>query len=223
MNFRQLMCFLIEQMKTRYLDYPISTDFDIKTIDLDTCMERYVIYFEQDNRRIITLVFEMYKKLDHYREKLIMYISNLIDFSFHTQSIDIEYSELQYFKKYPYDFLRKVDSLLSDFLAYRDTDNSNNELPKIYGMSRTQYKLLINSIYGITKGQSLEIEKVIFNEPATIVFWKNGCKTVVKCQDTETFDPEKGLAMAIAKYALGNEGNYYKTFTKYLSKEEKKE
>lgn len=82
------------------------------------------------------------------------------------------------------------------------------------------YKMLLNSVYGIPREWSLKIKKVIFNEPATIVFWKNGCKTVVKCHDDEPFDPEKGLAMAIAKYALGNEGNYYNTFTKYLPKED---
>lgn len=64
-----------------------------------------------------------------------------------------------------------------------------------------------------------KIEKVIFNDPATIVFWRDGSKTVVKAQTDETFDPEKGLAMAISKKALGNEGNYYETFKKFLPKE----
>lgn len=62
------------------------------------------------------------------------------------------------------------------------------------------------------------IEKVIFNEPATIVFWSDKTKTVVKAEN-DTFDPEKGLAMAIAKKALGNQGNYYNTFKKWLPKE----
>lgn len=61
------------------------------------------------------------------------------------------------------------------------------------------------------------IEKVIFNEPATIVFWSDKTKTVVKAEN-DTFDPEKGLAMAIAKKALGNQGNYYNTFKKWLPK-----
>ena len=51
------------------------------------------------------------------------------------------------------------------------------------------------------------IQKVIFNDPATIVIWADGTKTVVKC-DCELYDPEKGLAMAISKKALGNNGNY---------------
>lgn len=69
-----------------------------------------------------------------------------------------------------------------------------------------------------------EILDVMFNEPATIVFWADGTKTVVKAVYDE-FDPEKGLAMAIAKKALGNKGNYYNVIAKwtdeYLEKEDK--
>ena len=61
--------------------------------------------------------------------------------------------------------------------------------------------------------------KVIFNDPATIVLWRDGTKTVVKCQGGDVFDPEKGLAMAIAKKAFGNKGNYYKEFKKWLPEE----
>jgi hypothetical protein len=64
------------------------------------------------------------------------------------------------------------------------------------------------------------IEKVIFNDPATIVIWKDGSKTVTKCGELDIYDPEKGLAMCFAKKLLGNEGNYYNVFTKWLPKEE---
>lgn len=64
-----------------------------------------------------------------------------------------------------------------------------------------------------------EIKKVIFNDPATIVFWRDGSKTVVKAAN-EAFDHEKGLAMAIAKKHFGNEGNYYDIFKKWLPKKE---
>lgn len=60
-----------------------------------------------------------------------------------------------------------------------------------------------------------KIEKVLFEDPATIVFWKDGTKTVVKAQDGEKFDREKGLAMAISKKALGNDRGYYFTFQRY--------
>ena len=65
----------------------------------------------------------------------------------------------------------------------------------------------------------LMIKKVIFSNPATIVFWSDGSKTVVKA-NLDDYDPEKGLAMAIAKKALGNEGNYYNVFKKWLPKDD---
>ena len=45
---------------------------------------------------------------------------------------------------------------------------------------------------------------IIFNEPATIVKWKDGTKTVVKCQKGDTYDREKGLALCVLKKMLGN-------------------
>lgn len=62
-----------------------------------------------------------------------------------------------------------------------------------------------------------EIKDVIFNDPATIVFWADGTKTVVKA-DNEPYDPEKGLAMAISKKVLGNKHEYYHTFLHWLKK-----
>lgn len=59
-----------------------------------------------------------------------------------------------------------------------------------------------------------KIKKVIFNPPATIVEWKDGTKTIVKCQDNDEFDWEKGLAMAYVKRAFGNERTYYGLFKK---------
>lgn len=64
-----------------------------------------------------------------------------------------------------------------------------------------------------------EIKNVKFNPPATIVFWTDNTKTVVKCNG-EDYDPEKGLAMCICKKVLGNKGNYYNVFKKWLPKED---
>lgn len=63
------------------------------------------------------------------------------------------------------------------------------------------------------------IKKVKFNPPATIVFWTDNTKTVVKCQG-EDYDPEKGLAMCISKKMFGDKGNYYEVFKKWLPKED---
>lgn len=58
-----------------------------------------------------------------------------------------------------------------------------------------------------------EIDRVIYNDPATIVFWKDGTKTVVKAQDC-VFDPAVGLAMCFIKKTIG-----LKEFFKHLPEE----
>lgn len=68
----------------------------------------------------------------------------------------------------------------------------------------------------------VSIRKVIFNDPATIVLWSDGSKTVVKCGPEDTFDMEKGLAMAIVKKMAGNDNRFHKVFKQY-SKKKKKE
>ena len=62
------------------------------------------------------------------------------------------------------------------------------------------------------------IDHVILNAPATIVFWKDGTKTVVKCKENDTYDPEKGIAVAFAKKVLGNNYNYINKFNTILKK-----
>lgn len=76
-------------------------------------------------------------------------------------------------------------------------------------------KKAYNSFFGTKNTATMGIRKVIFNDPATIIFWNDWTKTVVKA-DGEAFDPEKGMAMAISKKMLGNEGNYYDVFKKWL-------
>jgi hypothetical protein len=99
----------------------------------------------------------------------------------------------------------------------------NIEKEKMKEMSVTvnmEVKNYLNSIYG--KGANLNrstpakptIKNVIFNDPATIVMWSDGTKTVVKAEN-EAFDPEKGLAMAYVKKFEGNQGNYYNMFRKW--------
>ncbi len=69
--------------------------------------------------------------------------------------------------------------------------------------------------YVSTNPISLEIKRVIFNDPATIVLWQDGTKTVVKVHD-EPFDAEKGLAMAILKKLCGK-AQLQKEFKKWIT------
>jgi hypothetical protein len=77
---------------------------------------------------------------------------------------------------------------------------------KNYILETERMQYLLNSAYGVATAQhnKFEIKEIIINEPAMIIFWKDGTKTVVTAQEGETFDEEKGLAMAYAKKALGN-------------------
>lgn len=85
----------------------------------------------------------------------------------------------------------------------------------VWEEEKLQYAKAVAKYCGSSRTETFAIEKVIFNNPATIVFWMDGTKTVVKTQNGEVYDPEKGLAMAISKRALGDKGNYYDTFKKY--------
>lgn len=73
-----------------------------------------------------------------------------------------------------------------------------------------------DSLFSVSFPTAVKIKEVIFNEPATIVKWSDGTKTVVKCQPGDTFDKYKGLALCIAKRAFGNEGNYNDIFKKWI-------
>lgn len=69
-----------------------------------------------------------------------------------------------------------------------------------------------------TNVTAASIKNVIFNPPATIVFWTDGSKTVVKCNAKDEFDPEKGMAMAIAKRCANNSDDFYKEIKKWVEK-----
>jgi hypothetical protein len=66
-----------------------------------------------------------------------------------------------------------------------------------------------------------EIKQVIFNNPATVIFWSDGTKTIVKSHNEE-FDEEKGFAMAYLKKVFGGRSQYMK-YIKKANRQEKKE
>ena len=75
-----------------------------------------------------------------------------------------------------------------------------------------QMKEYLKMLYGVYTIPC--IKNVIFNDPATIVFWEDGTKTVVKVMEGDEFDPYTGLAQAICKKALGDDyRNVFKKWT----------
>ena len=99
-----------------------------------------------------------------------------------------------------------------EYSGYGDNHYTENELT-----------LTLENWVAFNKGciidRKEDIEKVIFNDPATIVYWKDGTKTVVKCQDGDVYDKEKGLAMCVAKKFFGNKGNFNKVFNKFIGED----
>ena len=104
--------------------------------------------------------------------------------------------------KVTYGFLVNTETFVQKYFSTKAIDKKGNTL--------TVWNNIVTTL--------CDIKKVIFNAPATIVFWEDGTKTVVKAEG-EDYDPEKGLAMVIAKKAYGNQGNYYNEFKKWLPKE----
>lgn len=117
-----------------------------------------------------------------------------------------------------YDKMNNKDKIMVyvDGEVYRpcvwDTELSYN------GNTELSLKVFLTERYKIaeTASKSTLIKKVHFNPPATVVLWADGSKTVVKAQEGDDYDPEKGLAMAISKKALGNKGNFNDVFKKHL-------
>lgn len=65
---------------------------------------------------------------------------------------------------------------------------------------------------------TIRLDRVVYNDPATIAFWSDGMKTVVKCSPRDTYDPEKGLLLCIAKKLSGNGEDWYKKIQEKLPK-----
>lgn len=87
-------------------------------------------------------------------------------------------------------------------------------------INKPYYRGTLNTAHAkeATAMNTAAIKDVIFAPPATIVYWSDGSKTVVKCGEKDVFDPEKGLAMAIAKRCGGNKGSYYKEIQNWVEK-----
>lgn len=98
-------------------------------------------------------------------------------------------------------------------------------------------KLAINTICGCAsqakqKNETYkipEVREVRYNGPATIVFWEDNTKTVVKMQPGEKYyDPDKAFAMAVCKKLFGNKFNRnlakaQKAFEKHCEEEHEKQ
>lgn len=70
--------------------------------------------------------------------------------------------------------------------------DGSRELRRILELEKLQKLLKIKPV------------KVIYNNPATIVIWSDGTKTVAKCEKGDEYNKEIGLAWCIMKRIMGN-------------------
>ena len=48
------------------------------------------------------------------------------------------------------------------------------------------------------------IKEIIYSNPATVVFWSDGTKTVAKCHKDDTYNSNLGVAVAVLKKIAGS-------------------
>ena len=153
-------------------------------------------------------------------ERIIKNVSNNRNNSYNIEAIISNCSDPLNYKIFDIEVAISTKEL--NTITLRKKDERRNEMP-VERKSTIRY----NGYTSVSTSESSisvpSIKKVIFNYPATIVLWNDESKTVVKCQDGDIYDPEKGLAMAISKKALGNKGNYCNEFKKWLPEEEEEE
>lgn len=94
-----------------------------------------------------------------------------------------------------------------DYLEYKMTSPTLEDaydIVEMYKQYHDEYQQYLKNLELQKKQQqnaSLRgrIKNVVFNKKATIVFWSDGTKTVVKKQKGDKYNKEVGLAMAMAK------------------------
>ena len=116
---------------------------------------------------------------------------------------------------------KSIEEIAKDVLAGKwgtgvDRIKNLEEAGYNYNEVQEEANRMLFRYSNVPKREGSKIKNVIFKDPATIVFWSDGTKTVVKCGENDIYDPEKGLAMAISKKAMGNEGNYFNEIKNWL-------
>lgn len=127
-------------------------------------------------------------------------------------SIDKGHTEMKTTNAYVYG--NKIyDSLIKPSKANANANANDNEV-----ISESSFTVMVYEAKNLPT-----IDKVVFNNPATVVFWNDKTKTVVKCRDNDEFNEVYGLAMAVAKKYFGSSNALKKAAKKGSHPSEKKQ
>ena len=106
------------------------------------------------------------------------------------------------------------DTQLSYDNIVTQTDNTNaRKIKANYLTSKAEIASKMKNAYmKIIAGSysKLRVKNIVFNNPATIVFWEDGTKTVVKCAEGEQFNKYVGFCAAVTKKVFGNNNRVIK-------------
>jgi hypothetical protein len=126
----------------------------------------------------------------------------------------------QFFKPEPFDIYKDVYSA--------------NELSSLFSSGITNLRKTLKEAFGELfdleennmSRKSVEVKKVIYSGPCTIVIWADDSKTIVRCQDGDTHSKEVGLLMCLAKKVWGTNtsgSNFNDYISKVISEKEENE
>lgn len=113
----------------------------------------------------------------------------------------------------PLIFFNNKVMTLAEFNAF--IKDANNKEEKNMGPKDTTFAEFCRKIYWGTI-TPVKPTKILIQGTATIIWWSDGTKTVVKCQKGDKMDPEKGIAMCVMKKFMGTNktGSNYLDFAK---------
>ena len=103
----------------------------------------------------------------------------------------------------------KDNSFLEDELAEEELDNDLNLIRMIEELEEEE------------QNDFLTYEKIIFNDPATVVLWADGTRTVVKACKEDNFNKEVGLKTALLQRIFGKDID--KEINKIVDEDNKRE
>lgn len=102
---------------------------------------------------------------------------------------------------------RRYSSCLNRYLYTICINETNDYFTDVSDDSFEQ----INYIdYPVVSKKSLDIDKVIFSNDKTIVFWEDGTKTMVSCMNGDEYDNYDGFCAAVVKKIFGSTANAQK-------------
>lgn len=199
--------------------------------ELNTIMSMYNT-ISNGNRACMNVYFGNIVKIEIYLKEY-RYVDGLRCDYFAISTFDFAYVEKWQRQLVPYakelTTFNEIKEKITELISYEKEDIAgmsdmvkqymDNDIQTVQAAA-TRHQVYYGQYFRPLKTLVPAIRKVIFNDPATIVFWSDGTKTIVKAQDGDIFDPEKGLTMAITKKSLGNKGNYCNELKKWLPREE---